>query len=77
MNGDEFVAIRKKLGLSQSKLAKLLGYYNALTISLFERGERGITPRLALLMFALEDGWKPSSERHSIAMRKARIRRGD
>jgi transcriptional regulator with XRE-family HTH domain len=63
MTGEEFKAIRLKLGLSQAKLARLIGYSHAMMVSTFERpkNQRKISPQLALLMEALDGGFWPKS----------------
>ena len=60
MTGEEFRKIRRELGLSQSVLAKVLGYRSALTISSYERqSARHDVPHLvAMLMKAFESGYR-------------------
>mgnify|MGYP003134916237 FL=1 len=48
MTPDEFKSIRLGLGLSQTEMAKLLGYTTRAMISRLEGGSRVITPRMAL-----------------------------
>ncbi|MDQ0324106.1 transcriptional regulator with XRE-family HTH domain [Pararhizobium capsulatum DSM 1112] len=61
MTREEFKAIRKRLGFTQSELAALLGYHSGVRISEFERTKNPISvPRLlALVMQALDSGWRP------------------
>ncbi|WP_421579955.1 helix-turn-helix domain-containing protein [Shinella sp. M31] len=65
MTGDEFKAIRKRLGYKQAELAALLGYGSSIRVSEFERTTNPIpVPRLvALLMMAMDEtGWRPPSD---------------
>lgn len=60
MTPDEFRAIRSRLGFTQAGLAALLGYGQAVRISEFERGARDIPHLLAMVMRALDSGWRPN-----------------
>lgn len=53
MTPEQFRNIRADMGLSQHKLALLLGYEDRSTISNFENGRRIITPRLEKLLLAM------------------------
>lgn len=53
MTPEQFRNIRADMGLSQHKLALLLGYEDRSTISNFENGRRMITPRLEKLLLAM------------------------
>ena len=55
MTADRFRQVREDLGLSQHKMALMLGYENRASVSLFESGKREISPRLSLLMEMLAD----------------------
>jgi len=55
MSPKRFREIRASMGLSQQKMATLLGYENRASVCLFENGNRPITPRIALLMELLAD----------------------
>ena len=55
MTPERFREIRSIMGLSQHKMANLLGYENRASVCLFENGNRPITPRIALLMELLAD----------------------
>ena len=46
----EFRAMRMKLGVSQHKMAEILGYNTRSMICHLESGNRQITPRLTLTM---------------------------
>jgi predicted transcriptional regulator len=46
----EFRAMRNKLGVSQHKMAEILGYNTRSMICHLESGNRQITPRLTLTM---------------------------
>jgi transcriptional regulator with XRE-family HTH domain len=48
MTPDEFKSVRLGLGLSQTEMAKMLGYTTRHMISRLEGGSRAITPRMAL-----------------------------
>ena len=54
-----FRAIRSRIGFTQAGLAALLGYGHAVRISEFERGARDIPHLAALVMLALDSGWRP------------------
>lgn len=55
MTGDEFRAIRRRLGLSQQELASKLGYKQSVSISKYETGTRKIYPPLETLMQKLDE----------------------
>lgn len=61
MTPAQFKQIRATLGLTQAKLAKVMGYAYALQISSFERASNPIpVPRsTARLMRAYRDGYRP------------------
>jgi len=62
MTGEEFKAIRKRLGFTQAELSALLAYGSAVRISEFERATNPTpVPRLvALIMLAMDQtGWRP------------------
>lgn len=63
MTNHEFRAIRKRLGLTQAELARVVGYYGAMHISQFERAKnpRAVPHLLALLMEAYAAGYRPTS----------------
>lgn len=54
MTPGEFKAARHRLGLSQAKLAAVLGLYSGRTIRYIEAGERVPSPPLVLCMRYLE-----------------------
>lgn len=62
MTNVEFSEIRRRIGLTQSQLATLLGYSSPLQISSFERATnpRQVPTLLALLMKAYDDGYRPN-----------------
>lgn len=64
MTPAEFRAIRQKLGLTQAELAALLGYGTPLRISEFERATnpRPVPRLLALVMLAMDSGWRPPAQ---------------
>lgn len=61
MTGEEFKAIRARLGLKQSELAAVLDYGSAVRVSEFERetNPREIPPHVARLMRAYDAGYRP------------------
>jgi transcriptional regulator with XRE-family HTH domain len=61
MTPAEFRAIRLRLGMSQAALAAFLDYGSPVRISEFERATnpRPVPRLLALVMQALDDGWRP------------------
>lgn len=59
MTPTEFREARRKLGLSQSQLAAVLGYSGGLRVSLVERGERNAGAAVVRLMRAYLDGYRP------------------
>jgi DNA-binding transcriptional regulator YiaG len=62
MTPAEFKAIRQKLGLSQSRLAALVGYQTGMSIAHIEANRRPISVPLGLLMRAFDDGYRPQSK---------------
>lgn len=63
MTPAEFRAIRLRLGMTQAELAAFLGYGSSLRISEFERATnpRPVPRLLALVMQALDSGWRPTN----------------
>lgn len=63
MTNHEFRAIRQRLGLTQAELARVLGYAHVMTISVYERetNPRATPHLLALVMEALDSGWRPAN----------------
>lgn len=61
MTPDEFRAIRLRLGMTQEQLADFLDYGSPVRISEFERATnpRPVPRLLALVMRALDSGWRP------------------
>jgi DNA-binding transcriptional regulator YiaG len=57
MTGEDLKIWRKKWGITQGKLARLLGTYQE-TISRWEREKRGIPSHLPLALEALENRLK-------------------
>jgi DNA-binding transcriptional regulator YiaG len=57
MTGEELKGWRKKWGISQVKLARMLGTYNV-TVCRWESGARGIPFLLPLALEALENKMK-------------------
>lgn len=55
MSPQRFKQVRQMLGLSQHKMAQLIGYENRASVCLFESGQRTITPRISLLVELLAD----------------------
>ena len=51
---ERFRALRRRLGLSQTKMAERLGFTRYQTISDIERGEQAITATTALVLDMLE-----------------------
>jgi len=62
MTNQEFRAIRQRLGMTQAQLAEFLDYGSPMRISEFERetNPRQVPRLLALVMQALDSGWRPS-----------------
>lgn len=62
MTNQEFRAIRLRLGMTQAELAVFLDYGSPLRISEFERATnpRPVPRLLALVMQALDSGWRPA-----------------
>lgn len=61
MTNEEFRTIRERLGFTQAGLAAFLGYGSPMRISEFERktNPRPVPRLLALVMQALDSGWRP------------------
>ena len=59
---ERFRALRKRLGLSQTKMAERLGFARYQTISDIERGEQAITATTALVLDMLEQQAPDASE---------------
>lgn len=55
MSAEEFKQIRTELGLSQHRMANLIGYENRASVCLFESGQRPISPQLTLLVEMLAE----------------------
>lgn len=60
MNPEQFKAARRKLGLSQAKLAKLLGVSSARTVRRWEAGDRDIDRAAWDVVMHLARGEAPS-----------------
>lgn len=60
MTNHEFRTIRQRLGFTQAELASFLGYGSPMRISEFERetNPRPVPRLLALVMQALDSGWR-------------------
>ena len=65
MTPQEFRAIRERMGLTQAELAFQLGYRAASRVSEIENGTFAITPMLARLMRAYEDGYRSADWPHA------------
>lgn len=65
MTPTEFRDIRLRLGLTQAQLASFLGYGSPVRISEFERdtNPRPVPRLLAMVMEALDSGWRPPKEK--------------
>ena len=72
MTPNEFKKIRLELGLSQTEMAKVLGYTTRAMISRLEGGSRVITPRMALTIKLLMENDEQLDSR-TLAARKPRI----
>jgi transcriptional regulator with XRE-family HTH domain len=61
MDNVEFKAIRKRLGLTQSQLAEVLGYQQLMQVSELERptNPKPVPRAIALLMRAYDEGYRP------------------
>ncbi|WP_199233070.1 helix-turn-helix domain-containing protein [Agrobacterium pusense] len=61
VDNDEFRSIRKRLGLTQSQLAGVLGYSRPLQVSEIEREKnpKPVPRAIALLMRAYDEGYRP------------------
>jgi len=55
MTAEQFKQIRTELGLSQHRMANLIGYENRASVSLFESGQRPISPQVTLLVEMLAE----------------------
>lgn len=62
MTPEELKAAREALGVSQAKLAPMLGMSRPMTISDWERGTKPIPETAALLIQALVAGFRPGTE---------------
>lgn len=64
MTNHEFRDIRLRLGFTQAELAAFLGYGAPVRISEFERetNPRPVPRLLALVMQALDSGWRPEEK---------------
>lgn len=60
MTPAEILASRKRLGLTQAGLARVMGYGSAQTVSNLERGVYEIAPPAAKLLHAYLDGYRPA-----------------
>lgn len=49
--------IRKKIGLTQTEMARLLGYASYMRVSEIENGRAAIPDRVKLILLAIDDGW--------------------
>lgn len=61
MKPEEIREARKKLGLTQTEFAKVLGLQTNSTISLMESGRSQITPTAVLLIEAYLSGYRNST----------------
>lgn len=61
MTPEEFRTIRLRLGYTQAELAVILGYSDPMRISEFERNRnpRPVPRLLAMVMAAMDSGWRP------------------
>jgi transcriptional regulator with XRE-family HTH domain len=61
MTNQEFREIRLRLGMTQAELAAFLDYGSPMRVSEFERttNPRPVPRLLALVMQALDSGWRP------------------
>lgn len=60
MAPDEFRHVRtEELHLTQAQLARVLDFNSNVRVSEIERGVLPIGKRVAMLMEALHDGWRP------------------
>ena len=64
MSGDEFKALRIKLGLTQQLAADVLGYGSNVRVAEIEGGRKNVTPHLERLMRAYEAGYRPDDWPH-------------
>ena len=64
MTPTEFRQIRQRLGMTQAQLASFLDYGSPMRISEFERetNPRPVPRLLALVMQALDSGWRPAEK---------------
>ena len=58
MSKDEMYEFRQSMGLTQQKLAHLLGYSHRSIIAHFESGNKTINPRVAMLCHLLKEKQK-------------------
>jgi transcriptional regulator with XRE-family HTH domain len=59
MDGQQIKEARKHLGLTQTQLAEVMGYYNNTHISRIESGFRGMSEQGQKLLQAYLDGYRP------------------
>jgi transcriptional regulator with XRE-family HTH domain len=59
MTGAEFLAIRQRVGLTQTDLAERLRLDDLRTIRRYEKGERSVSGPVSLLMELLDKGELP------------------
>jgi transcriptional regulator with XRE-family HTH domain len=59
MDKTTFRDIRDRLGLTQAQLAVVLDYHAAVRVSEIERGVMPVYPRIAMLMQAFDEGFRP------------------
>ena len=59
MDGQQIKAARKHLGLTQTQLAEVMGYYNNTHISRIESGPRDMSEQGQKLLQAYLDGYRP------------------
>lgn len=57
MTGEQFFAIRQKLGLTQAAFGALLGYTGPQMVNSFEGNRREIPTQTGLLMEAIDKGF--------------------
>lgn len=63
MDNIEFLEIRKRLGLTQSQMASVLGYSVAMQVSELERATnpKPVPRHVAMLMRAYDEGYRPKN----------------
>jgi transcriptional regulator with XRE-family HTH domain len=59
MSGDAVKAMRIELGLTQTEMARLLGYASYMRVSELENGRSKVPLRVRLIVNALQQGWRP------------------